>query len=163
MAFVDDEDYDTLSKYNWSIDRSFSGSDYAVTRINKKLVKMHRLIMGCISGDGLMIDHKDGDGLNNQKYNLRLADKSQNGSNRKTIRGESRFLGVSKQQTKIKYRSKKTGEEKVFTYNGWAAKITTQQRKIFIGLFKLEEDAAIAYNEAAKKYHGEFARLNVIG
>ena len=105
---------------------------------------MHRLIIG--TPDGRATDHKDSDGLNNQRVNLRICDPSQNSSNA-VIRSDntSGFKGVSWRKNRRK----------------WLAQIQHDHRVIHIGQFSTALEAAIAYDEAARKLHGEFARTNL--
>lgn len=88
VALVDDEDYDKISSYNWSVitckttkyAKRYCGSGY----INGR--SMHRMIMQ--PPDNLVVDHKDGNGLNNQKSNLRICTRGQNISNSSKLRKE---------------------------------------------------------------------------
>jgi hypothetical protein len=93
---------------------------------------------------GKIVDHRDRNGLNNTKQNLRLATRSQNNCNTMHRRGSSKYRGVS--------REKETGK--------WKCKICFNGICIYLGLFEAEEDAARAYDKAAKELHGEFASLN---
>ena len=103
---------------------------------------MHRVILDAPAG--MMCDHIDMNGLNNQRGNLRFATHSQNSCNRKHPGGLSPFKGVFPRNEK------------------WRAYIKTNQKMIHLGTFDTERDAAIAYNTAAIQYHGEFARLNTV-
>lgn len=148
FALVDDEDFEYLNQYTWSVDHLDNNrNQYAKSRINGQQVSMHRLIMGCKNGDGKILDHKDGNGLNNQKSNLRFCTNSQNQKNKRAS-GSSKYLGVYVR----------------FTKSGltWVSKIKVGNKYICLGSFKREESAAKAYNRAALKYHGEFARPNII-
>jgi hypothetical protein len=90
-------------------------------------------------------DHRDGNRLNNQRSNLRACTHSQNGCNRAKLRATaSQYKGVRLLEGK------------------WAAEIRLDGKRAYLGRFLTEEDAAIEYNRAALKIHGEFARLNVI-
>jgi hypothetical protein len=141
VALVDDEDFEKLSRLTWSVSNC-NGYLYAST----ETVRMHRLIMGA-HGRHVLVDHKDGNTLNNQKANLRISNKSQNSANRIARPGtSSKYLGVSW-----------SVRDEV-----WRAQLTKDQKHVYIGQFKRETDAAKAYNKAALKYHGEFARLNII-
>ena len=145
---VDDWEFERLSAYKWHTQISPKRKAiYAVTsrsRFDGKQVSilMHTLVL---RREG-HIDHKDGDGLNNQKSNLRVANRSQNGANQGKDRREhsSVYKGV--------YWRKDNGV--------WKAGITVNQKKIHIGMFKEECDAALAYNLVAEKLFGEFAYSN---
>jgi pyocin large subunit-like protein len=121
---------------------------------------MHRLISKAASGT--LVDHTDGDGLNNQKINLRLATKAQNNANRNAS-GKSTFLGVYVSTT-CKYRRNKQGELKTHISIKWRALLSHNNKQIHLGNFPFTPDGEIAaakvYDEAAKRYHGEFANLN---
>lgn len=141
FAQVDDEDYEYLNQFRWYI-CSFRGKHYAIRHIQgsrPKMVLMHREIMKALNGTE--IDHKDRNSLNNQKCNLRFCTRSQNNMN-KAARGKSQYLGVSYLRKYIQ------------------AKIRINGKTTHLGYFKTEQLAAYAYDEAAKKYHGEFANLN---
>ncbi len=150
VALVDDGDYEMLSKYKWfATQNRKSGNWYARTTIMTTTTKcghtsmgMHRMILG---NDFKLIDHKDGDGLNNQRNNLRGCTYTQNQMNKKMS---------------IKT---KTGHKGVFpTGNKFYAKCTMNYKTIKIGTFDRVEDAAKAYNEFVSSRFGEFARLNVV-
>ena len=150
-ALVDDEDFEMLNKFSWCV-QQYKDIYYACTEIstgrgrsNRKCVKMHRLIMN--AEDGVLVDHRDMNGLNNQRSNLRIATHSQNCSNTKSRPNTtSNYLGVSWD----KYSKK------------WAVQISVNLKNVKIGRFIFEKEAALAYNKAALKYHGEFARLNIL-
>ncbi len=158
FALVDNEDYDFLIQWNWSARRGQHDNTYYARRTDystgqKKEVIMHRLIMKAEKGQ--MIDHIDGNGLNDQKSNLRFCTPSQNQSNCRRRSGAnmtSRFLGVSLKNQKIGNR----------TYTCWIASLTHNKKSNHIGCFKSETDAAKAYNIKAKELHGDFAVLNTI-
>lgn len=93
---------------------------------------------------GFIVDHRDHEGLNNTRTNLRLATRSQNSCNNKKTRGRSsKYKGVSRDKRGY-----------------WRAKIHFKGKHIFLGYFDNEIDAARAYDKAAKELHGEFAVLN---
>lgn len=145
IVLVDDKDYDYLSQFNWSLLKD-ENTFYASRRCGKKRLKMHREILG-ISDPNIKIDHKDLNGLNNQRNNLRLATNSQNNRNRRSYKNSSsKYLGVT-------WRKHSTA---------WEASIKSDGKNNYLGHFKNEIDAALAYNNAAKKLHGEFANLNNI-
>lgn len=144
-AIVDDEDFEWLSQWKWSArkDRSIW---YAVRwqkgRMNGKriLLLMHREILH--PPIGMETDHKDGNGLNNQRSNLRTATNSQNQQNAKHRKGLSTFKGVS------------------WHVGKWQSQIRVEGKRLHLGRFSSETEAAFAYDQAAKRYFGEFARTN---
>lgn len=137
IALVDDEDYLELIKFKWRRDTN----NYARTA---SMVLMHRFIM---KPQGQIIDHIDGNRLNNQKVNLRLCNQSENLCNRpKQLNNTSGYKGVH-------WHIKR---------GCWQANIKINQVQIYLGSFKTKEDAALAYNEASIKYHKEFAYINII-
>ena len=147
-AQVSDEDYEELNQYKWYAQQPRKEKLYAVRMVNRKLIKMHRIILKLTSSDS-QGDHIDGNGLNNQRNNLRIATHSQNMANRKANkRGISKYLGVSarKRNGQIKY---------------WQAQCCSSGIK-YTKIYKTEVEAAVSYNEMALKYHGEFAKLNII-
>jgi len=164
VAKVDDEDYRWLMEYKWhassgrhiiaktTISKVFDG--YSWTRA----VSMHRTIMGATQDQ--IVDHINGNPLDNRKSNLRFVTSSQNARNSrgpKTIRGKSptsRFKGVSKKVVKYK------GEPR---YISWNAQICFDNEKHHIGNFDSEVAAACHYDYAAQNYFGEYARLNFDG
>jgi len=140
FAKIDDEDFDLISKYKWYY------VDYIRTGYarNSK-VRMHHLIVPL--REGLMIDHINGDGLDNRRSNLRLVTKSQNMMNSGVrINNKSGYKGVSWSN-----REKK-----------WRATIWKMNKQIDLGRFKDKKEAAKAYNDAARIHHGEYALLNKI-
>jgi len=141
---VDVEDYPKLAQYDWQLYESKSKNLYAVRFDNGNFIKMHRVIMNAPLGK--IVDHKYGDGLNNRKVNLRIVTKAQNQLNRRktTAKTTSKYKGVHFDKCKNKYR----------------VAISCNYKRTFLGYFVNEIDAAKAYDEAAKKYHGEFAVLN---
>jgi hypothetical protein len=105
---------------------------------------MHRQVLNF--PDAEYIDHRNNDGLDNRKENIRPATRAQNNYNRQKYANNSRskYKGVG-----FKRKGKK-----------WSAQIGLGNKMIFLGYFKNEIDAAKAYDEAARKYYGEFASLN---
>ncbi len=143
---VDDEDYEELNRYKWYT-RKAPDTYYVMRGYGTKEMSMHRIILNTINNNReIKIDHKDGNGLNNQKENLRICTHSQNMANRKKKENaSSKYIGVSK-NPKSPY---------------WMSKCT-KNKKQYAKLHKSEIEAALWYNEKAKELHGEYARLNII-
>jgi hypothetical protein len=138
FAAVDDEDYALLSRFKWRLAKG-KGSSYAQTQLKRRTIKMHRLILG-----GQHVDHRDGNGLNNQKHNLRPATPTQNSWNRKAQKHSSKYKGVHFMKANRK----------------WMASIRLEGKKKHLGYFENEFDAAMAYDAAAAANFGNFARTN---
>ena len=143
VAMVDDEDYEMISRHRWYSNKAgdnwYAHRQY---RDNGKqvLVLMHRLITDAPKGKN--VDHIDGNGLNNQKKNLRLCSHTQNLWNqRKRNKG---YKGVTRHPNSDK----------------WAVHITHHHETIYLGCFTCQEAAARNYDKLAKILYGEFACLN---
>ena len=146
-AIVDEDDFERLAAFNWaahwsSITHTFYAERWAG---NGKHIKMHRFIMNAKEGE--KIDHRSHDTLDNRKENLRQAGLYGNAQNAR-IRSDnpSGFRGVSRTPLSHVLR--------------WRARIHFRTLPIYVGEYSTPEQAARAYDEAAKKYHGEFAHLN---
>ena len=140
---VSDAKFEMVSRHRWTA-RKDGNTWYAVSRINGKLVRLHRFVLG-LENDERMLDHIDGDGLNCTEENLRFCNRSQNGANSASRRGTSRFKGVSYE---------KRNRRK------WVAYVCPLGKKKHLGCFDTEEEAAKAYDREALKIFGQFARLN---
>lgn len=153
FALVDDEDFDELNKFNWFYCRGYGFRNSSRLNGPTRLIPMHRVIMN--TPKGMFTDHRDHNGLNNQKNNLRICNHAQNMANRrKQVNGiTSKFKGVvvlnsrsglnKSYRTYIEINGKKITKSFPFTHDGEIA-------------------AAKHYNELAKKHFGEFAHLNEI-
>lgn len=151
-VYIDDEDYDLVKNHVWRLlHQPDSKTEYAMTNIKKNrpivTIRMHILIMG--ARQGMVIDHIDGDGLNNRKRNLRFCTQAQNTQNsRMQISNTTGYKGVFL--------------EKRNPINPFWCYLWVNNKRISGGYFKTAKEAAIKYNELAAIHHGEFARLNPI-
>jgi hypothetical protein len=144
-CLIDTTDYKTVRNYRWYAHDSKRGTFYAHSSIRRQhrvqTVLMHRLLLPHMTRP----DHKDGNGLNNCRKNLRESTRSQNGANRRKKSGAtSQYLGVYFDSQKKRF----------------CAGISINRKYLKLGRFDSEEDAARAYDIAALEHHGEFARLN---
>ncbi len=143
MAMVSNLDFDRVNALKWNARKDTKNGRWYAERANG--VKMHRFILGLKMGDGTVVDHINGDGLDNRRENIRICSQSQNNRNRLPNKNStSRFKGVSFKTEKGK----------------WQAQISIEHKGIFIGYYDTEVEAAKAYDNAARKYHKEFAYLN---
>lgn len=145
FAIVDDEDYCLVMQYTWhSGDRGQPLAHIYKGRL-RTTIPMSRLVMG--DPVGMVVDHKNHNQLDNRKSELRICTDANNNHNRRIVKNKaSKYKGVS-------VRPK---------YPGWKATISPHGKRIHLGYFDKEEDAAIAYNAAALEHFGEFAYLNEI-
>lgn len=142
-VLVDDADLPILLQYKWHVFKVHQ-SHYARAFVNGKLVYMHRLIM---NQDGL-IDHINGNGLDNRRENLRVVTYSQNNANRnrQTTKRSSQYKGVF--------------PDLLPGRTGWWVTLRVRGKKVYVGHYTTEEEAALAYDRAALLHFGEYARLN---
>jgi hypothetical protein len=149
MCSVDDEDFEELNKHRWFLSSyGYAGRMESIKECSggkRKYIAIHRLVLN--DPYSFDIDHIDGDKLNNQKYNLRICTHQENLCNKFKCRNNtSGYKGVSFEKMT----------------NKWVVYVSKNDKTIRIGAFTNKTDAARAYNEAAVKYYGEFAKLNVI-
>jgi len=142
QTLVDDEDYEYLSSFRWRKIGTDKKRGYASTEIKGKFFYMHRLLLE--APDEMQVDHINGDGLDNRRSNLRLCTNAENAMNMHVTNGTSGFKGVSWSKERQK----------------WEAYIKFHGRMIHLGRFNSPVDAARRYDLEARKYFGEFARLN---
>jgi hypothetical protein len=139
FILVDEEDFDYLNQWRWRINTN----GYAVKGESISRNLMHRILLN--DPINLQVDHRNGDKLDNRKENLRICTSSQNKMNVGIkSNNTSTYKGVSFDKFRNKYR----------------ACIMVNKKTISLGRFDSPIDAAHAYDEAAKKYFGEFAKLN---
>lgn len=145
FAIVDDEDFENVNQYKWYFEHGYARRDYKIS--NKRFrIYMHNFLSE--TPKGFHTDHINGNSLDNRRENLRVCSASQNCMNsKKNKKASSKYKGVS-----------------FFKRDqNWMASITLNRKDIYLGYFDREEDAAQAYNFAAMKHFGEYARLNVYG
>lgn len=152
----DSEDWAKIAPHKWTVQRGYEIA--AIKDQNGVWVstRMHRLILGQTDRWDL-VDHINHVKSDNRKINIRRCSQEENLRN-KNSRGITKYLGVSYQTMKRK--SIKTGE--IVTYKYLKATIGVNGKSIYLGIFNTEREAALAYNEAAKTYFGEFANLNKV-
>lgn len=147
FTLVDDEDFECLSQHSWRK----HARGYVIRHVKgMNTIWMHREIKGLPRDDERLVDHINGNKLDNRRENLRIATKSQNCHNQGIQRtSTSGYKGVTWHSGR--------------GVNKWIAQISFNGRRIHLGSFDDIHVAAHAYNKAAIKYHGEFARLNLVG
>ena len=140
FTLINDEDALSVSKHRW-----FESQGYVYRSDMRPLLSLHRFLMN--AGSGTVLDHINGNPLDNRRENLRFCTEAQNHYNRRLNKDNtSGFKGVWFRKT-----SKR-----------WQAEIRVNGKKRRLGCFQSKEDAAKRYNEAAREHFGEFARLNLV-
>jgi len=144
VAIVDDDDFAWLSQWKWFFTGRYparSASKEEETAGRPCHISMHRAIVGASSGR--IVDHINGDPLDNRRANLRFCSLSQNQHNQRLKRDNtSGFKGVRRDKKR------------------WMARIQLGPERRYLGSFGSAESAARAYDAAALHHFGEFARLN---
>lgn len=155
-AIVDDQDAERVLQYRWHVDDR-GRTKYALStvrlpgpppRLQRFTLRMHRLVMD--APNGLLVDHIDGDGLNNTRANLRLCGAKENSWHciRMPAGGLCAYRGVSRNRNR-------NG-----SLGSWIAQIQLNGKNRRLGSFATPQEAARAYDEAAIRTFGEFACLN---
>lgn len=141
---IDDEDLSVVSKHKWQVRSGKAGNKYASCGVwqkgknRSKSIQMHRMIMG-VTNPKIQVDHIDGNGLNNQRYNLRIVTNQQN-----SFRSRKSFKKV--------YSSKYKGVCFDKSREKWTAKIKLGNKHTYLGRYETEIEAAQAYNVAAIRF-----------
>ena len=144
---IDLDDVEKVKPYTWSYSNPNLTKEYAITQIKgtSRFEYLHRFIMDADSNTE--VDHRDGDGLNCRRSNMRICTSGQNSMNsKKRENTSSHFKGVCWAKNR----------------NKWLAYIAKNHKTYWLGYFLTETDAAKAYNLKAKELFGDFARLNTL-
>lgn len=143
QAVIDVDDMEFAQQYGWYIHGGYAttkmrfGGDY-------RGIRLHRALMG-VTDPRVHIDHINGDRLDNRRSNIRIASVTENQRNRTKLSVcKSGYKGVAKHSQCDK----------------WQANITSNKGRVYLGLFDSAEEAAIAFDSAAREFHGEFATVN---
>lgn len=141
VAIIDEADFPLISNFKWCAFRSSTSREnyYAQSRSGKerRCILLHRVIMNAPHGS--LVDHKDGNGLNCTRANMRFATRSQNGYNSIRPVAPGAYWEAEKQK--------------------WSARISVQGKVRRLGRYNTREEAVMARDIAAIKYHGEFASV----
>lgn len=148
-VLVDDEDYERISRYKWSVNKKSKNDIYFRTHQyvngNRVTISLHRYIMGCKYRDGNRVDHIDHNTFDNRKCNMRLCTEQENNQNRrKPVTNTTGYKGVRVS----------TGD------NRWGAVVAINDKNVRVGTYSSPEEAARMYDMLALKLHGEFACTN---
>ncbi len=146
VAIVDNEDFEFLSQWKWRFHKGYADRNFNYAGGKRKCMLMHRVI--AMTPDGMETDHINGNKLDNRRCNLRVCYRSENRFNQGKYNGDhhSQYKGVTWHKT----------------WRKWQAQIRIDGKTKFLGKFDSEIAAALAFNEIAKQYHGEFAKLNEV-
>lgn len=137
FAAIDDEDFPLIAHLKFHASERRFGRYYAAAKIKGKNVYLHRILMQPAKGQ--VVDHIDGDGLNNKRSNLRICTQSQNVANSRSRSGKLKGIWQ--------------------IHNGrWTAQVAKDGKRYHLGYFSTPDEAFEAYKLAAKRLHGEFTR-----
>jgi len=138
---IDQEDFNNLKELHLYLD----GRGYLCTKIDGKIVKIHRLLLG-VTNPIFQVDHINGDKLDNRRSNLRIVTNKQNAENLHNKKGYKRGRVCSSKYIGVQYDNRKNPLSK-----RWMANIKHNYKNIWLGRFFTEDEAAEAYNNKAKE------------
>lgn len=148
VVLIDEEDEDTMHLYPWRV-MVESGGPYCVAQPRldgrRLFFRLHRVLLG-VTPRSTFVDHINGNTLDNRRSNLRVATPAQNLQNIHARWGASRFKGVTPSSKG--------------SLKPWMAQIRVEGKSAYLGTFSSEEDAARAYDSAAREHFGQFANTN---
>lgn len=136
LVQVDDDDYEALMQYSWTW-----RDGYAARKNGKSYYQLHRQVMGVFFKEPIIVDHKDNDHHNCQKYNLRRADRFQNQQNRLTNKGNTLPKGIQ-----------------LLPSGNFRVRVQGWNKRVTVGTYPTQEEAINARNEFAQELHKEFFR-----
>jgi hypothetical protein len=163
VALVDTGDAERVAAFAWhAVTKKATPGRYYVQRTirltpgrsgRKGSVSLHRFVMGCEPGDGKLVDHRNGDGLDNRRHNLRVTDARGNATNvtKSKRQKQGGFKGVHWNRRAGKWQASICAGE---------VKPNGKRKQLYLGLFVNPVDAAKAYDREALKRFGEFGALN---
>lgn len=140
LALIDDEDLARVERFTWRIREDCYVQRTWIEDGKTCHELLHRFVMNADENE--LVDHENGDRWDCQKHNLRVATFSQNAANRPTTAQDRAWKGI--------YRHS----------NRWKARIKLEGQNVYLGSFQTAQEAAYAYDVAAKRLFGEFAHLN---
>jgi hypothetical protein len=148
FALIDDEDFERVSQFKWTLQTgrtTYYAARNDTSSGKRKYIYLHRFILD-LTDRKLMVDHINGNGLDNRRENLRVCTNGQNQRNKsKASHSTQLYKGVRRRRT---------------LQNRYEARIRVDGQDIYLGRYDTPEEAAIAYDNSAIKYFGEFAKLN---
>jgi hypothetical protein len=141
---IDEEDFQKIKKYKWkAVYSPKTKSFYIASSVNDRNIYLHRFLLN--NPDGFFVDHINRNTLDNRRCNLRVCDNSQNSMNKIKKKSKSNYKGVYQRNDTKKYE----------------ASICVRGKRIKLGCYENEDQAAIAYNMASIAHHGEFSNINI--
>lgn len=147
VTLIDCEDWKKALHISWHVGLTNSGYARAEAGVahggKRKILRLARFLMGVDFGDPRIVDHINGDALDNRRANLRICTKAQNNLNRGPNKSNNGHKGVTWRSDKRK----------------WEVRISVKRKVYRLGYFTDFDEACAAYREVAPKYHGEFTRF----